>query len=142
MQNYMTKKVVEDGWTFKFYHYEDIIQSDHVARFYGTCLAKMLMENQSINQMFCSREYFNAVPPIQASMPKNALEDWTSCLHYSDGWDPRNNDDWDDVYDDPKVVANSGTAPHRMKHSRLEDGYNKVCSVFVVAVIIMIQIDF
>ena len=38
------KKVVEDGWNPKFYHYEDIIQSDHVAaRFYGTCLAKMLM---------------------------------------------------------------------------------------------------
>jgi hypothetical protein len=43
MQNYMTKRVQEDGWTPKYYHYEDVIRADHVARFYGACLGKMLM---------------------------------------------------------------------------------------------------
>jgi hypothetical protein len=55
-----------------------------------------LMGNWSIEQIFCSREFFNAVPPIQAAMPsKNALEDLTVCLHYSDDWDCK--DDWDDI---------------------------------------------
>jgi hypothetical protein len=79
---------------------DKVITADHVARFYGACLAKMLMGNRSIEQIFCSREFFNAVPPIQAAMPKNTLEDLTVCLHYSDDWDCK--DDWDDIYDDPK----------------------------------------
>ena len=53
----------------------------------------------------------DAVPSIQASTPKGALEDLTSCLYYSDNWD-------------------STTAIHQLKHGwleDLEDGYNKVC---------------
>jgi hypothetical protein len=61
-------------------------------------------------------------------MAKGALQDLTTCLHYSDDWDPKDDDHvWDDIYKDPKVVADEGTAPHRLKHGRLEDGYNKVC---------------
>ncbi|OEU05936.1 hypothetical protein FRACYDRAFT_257320 [Fragilariopsis cylindrus CCMP1102] len=124
MRNYMTKKVVEDGWKPKYYQgADDTIQPDHVARFYGSLLAKMLTGSRSINQMFCTREIFNAVPPIQESMPKNALEDMTSCLHYSDDWDPMGDADWDEVYDDPKVVAPPHTARHRVKHGILEDCY-------------------
>jgi hypothetical protein len=59
----------------------------------------------------------------QASMPKNALEDLTVCLHYSDDWEC--NDDWEDIYDDPKVEADASMASHRVKHSMLEDGYNR-----------------
>ena len=58
----------------------------------STCLAKILVGNQLVNQIFCSREYFNEVPPIQASMPKNEPKDFTSCLYYSDNCDPKNND--------------------------------------------------
>jgi hypothetical protein len=54
------------------------------------------MGNRSIELIFCTREFFNAVPPIQESMPKNALEDLTICLHYSDDWECK--DDWDDIY--------------------------------------------
>jgi hypothetical protein len=129
MKNYMTKRIA-DGWTPKYYLYDRIITADHVARFYGACLAKMLMGNRSINQIFCSREFFNAVPPIQEAMPKNALEDLTVCLHYSDDWEC--DDIWDDVYDDPKVEADASMASHQLKHGILEDGYNKVCSVSVV----------
>ena len=59
----------------------------------------------------------DAVPLIQASMPKGALEDLTSCLHYSDNWDPEDGGVWDDTYDDPKVIADpSTTAIHLFKH--------------------------
>jgi hypothetical protein len=109
MQNYMTKRVA-DGWTPKYYHYDKVITADYVARFYGACLAKMLMGNCSIEQIFCSREFFNAVPPIQAAMPKNSLEDLTVCLHYSDDWECK--DDWDDIHDDPKVQADASMTSH------------------------------
>jgi hypothetical protein len=58
-------------------------------------------------------------------MTKGALQDLTTCLHYSDDWEPKENGVWDDTYDDPKVVAPPSTASHRLKHGRLEDGYNK-----------------
>jgi hypothetical protein len=58
-------------------------------------------------------------------MPKGALEDLTTCLHYSDDWGPKDNGVWDDIYDDAKVVAPPSTPSHRLKHGRLEDGYNK-----------------
>jgi hypothetical protein len=80
--------------------------------------------------LYCSREFFNVVPPIQEAMPKNALEDLTVCLHYRDDWEC--DDNWDDVYDDPKVEADASMASHQLKHGILEDGYNKVCSVSVV----------
>jgi hypothetical protein len=121
----MRKRIVEDGWTPKYYTWDKVITADHVARFYGSCLAKMFMGNRSINQIFCTREIFNAVPSIQASMTKNALEDLTGCLHYSDDGDVMGGGDWDDIYDDPKVVAHPSTATHRLKHDQLEDGYNK-----------------
>jgi hypothetical protein len=82
----------------------------------------MLKGNRSIEQFFCSREIFNAVPPIQAAMPKNALEDLTVCLHNSDDWECK--DDWGDIYYDPKVEADASMTSHQVKHGILEDGYN------------------
>jgi hypothetical protein len=102
----MTKRVA-DGWTPKYYYYDKAITADHVAGFYGACLAKMLMGDRSIEQIFCSGEFFNAVPPIQAAVP---LEDLTVCLHYSDDWECK--DDWDDINDDPKVEADASMASH------------------------------
>jgi hypothetical protein len=78
----MRKRVVEDGWTPKYYTGDRVITADHVTRFYGACLAKMFMGNRSINQIFCTMEIFNAVPLIQASMTKNVMGDLTSCLWY------------------------------------------------------------
>jgi hypothetical protein len=62
--------------------------------------------------MFSTREILDAVPSIQAAMTKSALEDLAACLHYSDDWDPKENGVWDDIYNDPKVVADLSTAPH------------------------------
>ena len=48
--------------------------------------------------------------------------------------------DWDDVYDDAKVVAPPDTAMHRVKHGMLEDCYIQVCNV-VVVIVIVFRID-
>ena len=116
MRNYMRKRIVEDGWTPKYYIGDRVITTDHVTRFYGACLAKMFMGNRSIKQIFCTREIFNAVPSIQASMTKNAMEDLTGCLHYSDDWELMGDGVWSDTYDDLKVVVDPSTATHRLKH--------------------------
>ena len=130
MRNYMKKRIVEEAYKPRYYTGNKVITGDHVARFYGACLGKMLTGGRSIPQIFSTREIFSAIPSIQASMTKSALQDLTACLHYSDDWDPKENGVWDDIYDDPKVVADPSTASHRLKHGRLEDGYNKVCNVY------------
>ena len=45
MWNYIRKRMVEDGWSPKLYTGDKVITGDHVARFYGACLAEMLMGN-------------------------------------------------------------------------------------------------
>ena len=88
MCNYMRKRMVEEAFNPKYYSSDRESTTGHDTRFYGACLAKMLMGDCSINQIFCTREIFNAVPSIQASMTKNAMmEDLTVCLHYSDDWE-------------------------------------------------------
>jgi hypothetical protein len=62
-------------------------------------------------------------------MAKNGMEDLTGCLHYSDDRELMGDGIWYDTYNDPKVIADPFTASHRLKHGRLEDGYNKVCTV-------------
>jgi hypothetical protein len=133
MRNYMRKRVVQDDWTPKYYNTVDrVITADHVARFYGAMMAKMLMGNRSIVQIFSTRDIFDAVPSIQEAMTKNCLEDLTACLHYSDDWEIDDEEEWDDIYPCPQVEAEPGTAHHRLKHGRLEDGYNKVCTVLLL----------
>jgi hypothetical protein len=112
MQNYMQKRIVENGWTPEYYTGDQVITTDHVTRFYGACLAKMFMGNRSIDHIFCTREIFNAVPSIQASLTKNAVEDLTSCLHYSDDWELMGDGIWSDTYDDLRVIADPFTAMH------------------------------
>jgi hypothetical protein len=129
MRNYMRKRVLEEKYNPRYYHGDRMITGDHVARFYGACLARMNHGGRSIEQIFSTREILEAVPSVQAAMTKCALEDLTTCLHYSDDWIPKDGGVWDDLYPDPKVVAPPSTASHRLKHGRLEDGYNKVCSV-------------
>ena len=142
MRNYMRKRVLESGFKPRYYKGDKVITGDHVARFYGACLCRMIHGGRSIEQIFSTREIMDAVPSIRESMTKACLEDLTTCLHYSDDWDPECGGDWDDIYDDPKVMAPPGTAKHRLKHGLLEDGYNKVCTVYVVVVVVMFRITY
>jgi hypothetical protein len=43
------------------------------------------------------------------------------------------------VHPDPKVEAAPGTANHRLKHGRLEDGYNKVCTVLLFLLLLIFE---
>jgi hypothetical protein len=112
MRNYMEKGVVQDDWTPKYYTGDKKITDDHVARFYGACMAKILMGNRSIVQIFSTGDIFDAIPSIQEAMTKNCLENLTSCLHYSDDWEIDDDDEWDVIYPDPQVEAEPGTANH------------------------------
>jgi hypothetical protein len=97
----------------------------------------MLTGGRSIQQIFSTRDIFDAVPSIQAAMTKGALQDLTTCLHYSDDWDVDEDQNWEDTYDDVKVEATPSTASHRLKHGRLEDGYNKVCTVLLLLLLLI-----
>jgi hypothetical protein len=79
-------------------------------------MAKMLMGNRSIVQIFSTRDIFDALPSIQESMTKHCLEDLTAYLHYSDDWEVMGGGDWDNIYPDPQVEAEPGTASFRLKH--------------------------
>jgi hypothetical protein len=68
----------------------------------------MLNGGQSIEQIYSTREVFDAVPSIQASMTKSTLQDLTACLHYSDDWEC--DDDWGGIYDYVKVEADASSA--------------------------------
>jgi hypothetical protein len=52
MRNYMRKRIVEDGWTPKYYTGDRVITGDHVTRFYGACLAEMFMGNCPIKEKY------------------------------------------------------------------------------------------
>jgi hypothetical protein len=105
MRNYMKKRVLEDRYKPRYYTGDKVITGDHVARFYGACLRRMNNGGRLIDQIFSTRELLDAVPSIQASMTKGTLEDLTTCLHYSDDWEPEDDGVWDDIYGDDKVVA-------------------------------------
>jgi hypothetical protein len=141
MRNYMKKRIVEENYKPRHYTGDKVITGDHVARFYGAYLGKMLTGGRSIAQIFSTGEIFDAVPSIQAAMTKTALQDLTACLHYSDDWDPKNDEVWDDIYKDPKVESEDGTASHRLKHGQLVDGYNKVCTVVFVVVVVVVVVS-
>jgi hypothetical protein len=112
MRNYMRKRIVEEDYKPRYYTGDKVIIGSHVARFYGACLCRMNNGGCSIDQIFSTREILDAVPSMQAAMTKGALEDLTTCLHYSDDWDPEDDGVWDDIYDDAKVVAHPSTATH------------------------------
>jgi hypothetical protein len=123
MRNYMREQAVEEDYKPRYYTGGKVITGDHVARFYGACLGRMLNGGRSIDQIFSTREILDAVPSIQAAMTKGALEDLTTGLHYSDDWDPEDDGVSDDINDDAKVVAPPSTASHRLKHGQLKGGY-------------------
>ena len=88
--NYMKKRVLEEGYRPRCYHGDRGITGDHVARFYDACLRRMANGGRLIDQIFSTREILDGVPlMIQAAMTKGASEDLTTCLHYSDNWDPK-----------------------------------------------------
>ena len=116
-------KLFKPGYYRPYADTPKVITADHVARLYGVFLGRMLTGNKSVSSMYCTREWFNAVAPIQESMPRQALQDLVRCLHYVDDWEEE--EEWEVIYSDVKVEAAAGTSKHREKFSILEDAYNR-----------------
>ena len=102
-----------------------LITADHVARYYGCLIAKMLAGNPSTKQMFSTRHIFDAVEPVKKSMTLDALKDMIRCLHFSDDWEDGRDEEWDVKYTDTKMEPTESTATHQKKFSILEDAYNR-----------------
>jgi hypothetical protein len=58
MQNYMKKRVVEEGYNPRYYTGDKVTTGDHVARFYGACLGRILTGGRSIDQIFQLEKYW------------------------------------------------------------------------------------
>ena len=125
MRNYMTMLIEEKSYKPRYYKAGKTITTDHVARFYGALLAKMLSGYPSNNQMFSTREIFDAVEPVKNSMPQSAMEDLSRCLHFADDWEDAEDEEWEQKYNDIKEEAVDTTARHRKKFSMVEDAYNR-----------------
>ena len=52
MQNYMKKRIIEDGFKPRYYTGNKVITGDHVARLYGACLCRMNHRGRSLNRYF------------------------------------------------------------------------------------------
>ena len=93
MRNYMTMLMDDEAnekpYKPRYYNPDKgrTITGDHVARFYGALLAKMLSGNPSNKQMFSTREIFDACEPVKNSMTLDAIKDLTRCLQFADDWE-------------------------------------------------------
>ena len=126
MHNYMTYIILQFGWKPKYYNPEKgiIITADHVCRFYGAMLGRMLSGNPSIDDMWSTRCAFKAVGPVKESMPQDAMKDLCRCMHFADDWE-EDDERWNELYDADKEAAPEDMARHRRKFGVLEDAYNK-----------------
>ena len=124
MRNYMVKikKDPEIMFKAKYFNGDKVIHADHVARMSGAALGNMLCGGRSNKQAFSTREWLNAIAPIQASMTLDAMEDFSRFLHFADDWD---DEEWESDYNDVKVEPSDNTAQHRKKFSMIEDAYNR-----------------
>ena len=55
----------------------------------------------------------------------DAMEDFSSCLHFADDWEDEDWEDEESDYNDVKVEPSDNTAQHRKKFSRIEDAYDR-----------------
>ena len=104
----------------RYYKGDKVITGDHIARFYGCLLAKMLSGTANNTRMFSTRNVFDAVEPVKRCMPLDAIKDLTRCLHYTDDWEEEEDVEWETLYTDPKFEAQDGTAQHRRKKFSME----------------------
>ena len=100
MRNYMTMIIEDRGYKPRHYNPDKgkIITGDHIARFYGALLAKMLPRNPSNIQIFSTREIFDAVEPVKNSLTLDAMKDLSRCLHFADDWEDEEDEEWEEKY--------------------------------------------
>ena len=129
MRNYMIHLMRSDGYKPRYYSpgpgKNRVITADHVARFFGCHMGRMLRGFPSIGGTWCTRDTIFAVPPVKESMTQDAYKDIYRCMHFSDDWDEEEDIAWDDVYADNKYEPSPDAAKHRKKFDHIEEGFNK-----------------
>ena len=127
MRKYMTMLIKDRGYKPRDYNpdKDKTITGDHVVRFYGALLEKMLSKNSSNIQMFSTREIFDVVEPVKNSLTLDAMRDLTRCLHFADDWEEEEEEEWDEKYGVSKEEAPDTTARYQKKFSMVENAYNR-----------------
>ena len=133
MRNYMTYIMEHKDYKPKYYNPSKniVITGDHICRFYGVCIGRMLSGNGSIADVWSTRDPFSAVGPIKESMPQDAFKDLCRCMHFVDDWED-DDERWNKVYADRKEDIVEGTARHRRKFGTLEGGYTNRWQAMVI----------
>ena len=103
MRNYMIYIMKYKAWKPKFYNPSAgvVVTGDHVSRFHGVLLARMLTRKISIDDIWSTRHAFSANGPIKESMPRDAFKDLLWCLHFADYWE-EDDERWNEVYEHKK----------------------------------------
>ena len=100
MRNYMTKLMNDPHKPYTPRHFKPdegkVITADNTAWFYSCLLGQMFDGNPPMNQMFSTRDMFDACEPIKQSMTLDCFKDMVRCLHFSDDWD-EHNEEWDTI---------------------------------------------
>ena len=63
------------------------IIGDHVVRFYGVMMARIWLNNTSIDNMWLVREILDSVPSVKELMPQDAYKDLYCYMHFVDDWE-------------------------------------------------------
>ena len=130
MRNYMLHIIRTKDYKPKYYDptKERVIETHHVARFFGVHLARMIRGFPSINDTWSTREPLKHVSTAVESMPKNAYIDMYRCMHFSDDWEESQDGNgetyWEDLYQDAKFGSSPDVEHHRRKYEHIEDGFN------------------
>jgi len=79
MGNYMICLIDNKGFKPKLYdpnnvEHPIVIRPHHMCCLYGVKIANMLCGNRSIRQMYSTTKYFDAVGPVEESMPEDAYK--------------------------------------------------------------------
>eukprot|EP00956_Cyclotella_meneghiniana_P038739 scaffold159386_cov22-Cyclotella_meneghiniana.AAC.1 len=133
MRNYMLHIVANKNYKPKFYKpaLGKKIEADHVARFYGVHMSRMICGFPTIEETWSTREALKHVSSAAECMPKDAYIDMYRCMHFSDDWEPNENGDdeyWEDIFatsGDDRYEPTPNVAKHRHKFEHIEDGFNR-----------------
>ena len=104
-RNYMVVYLTDHrGFKPKYYYCpRDPINLVHILPHHVCCLyciyiTNLLRDSTSIDKMYSTKEYFDAVGLVKESMPQDSFKDLRWCMHFSDDWDDEMEDWWDAYY--------------------------------------------
>ncbi len=127
MWNYMIHIIRNDA--FKPAHFDPLdekyITADNIARFLRCQLVQVIMGLPSVDNCWSTREALDAVGTAKKSMPHGAISDMQQCMHFSDNWEEKEGDVWNNCFTDVKVESPTEVVHHQCKFGIIEDAFNK-----------------